>query len=145
MNQSFRVNSPKVAAETIDGEVVVVNLDSGHYYSLLSTGAYIWNCLENGRDLHDTVKQVIQTYDGKSDQIATSVNEFLDKLVSEELIVAIDSPTNDAQAVNVISGELVDKPRFEQPVLEKFTDMEDLLLLDPIHEVDLQSGWPNQK
>jgi hypothetical protein len=70
----------------------------------------------------------------------------LDKLVSEELIVAIDSPTNDdAQAANVISGELVDKPRFEQPVLEKFTDMEDLLLLDPIHEVNLQSGWPNQK
>jgi hypothetical protein len=26
-------------------------------------------------------------------------------------------------------------------MLQKFTDMQDLLLLDPIHEVD-ESGWP---
>ena len=146
MNQSFRVNSPKVAAETIDGEVVIVNLDSGHYYSLLSTGAYIWICAENGRDRHNIVNDVTQTYDGISNQIAISVNEFLDKLVSEELLVAMENSTNDeAQTDNVISAELVDKAPFEQPVLEKFTDMEDLLLLDPIHEVNLEAGWPNQK
>ena len=28
------------------------------------------------------------------------------------------------------------------PRLRKYTDMQDLLLLDPIHEID-QSGWPN--
>ncbi len=28
------------------------------------------------------------------------------------------------------------------PVLESFTDMQDLILLDPIHEVDA-AGWPN--
>jgi hypothetical protein len=28
------------------------------------------------------------------------------------------------------------------PVLNKYTDMQDLLLLDPIHEVD-ERGWPN--
>jgi hypothetical protein len=76
MNQSFRVNSPKVAAETIDGEVVIVNLDSGHYYSLLSTGAYIWNCVENSRDRHNIVELTIRAYDGVDDEIATSVNEF---------------------------------------------------------------------
>ena len=32
---------------------------------------------------------------------------------------------------------------FTNPVLEKFTDMAELLLLDPIHEVD-DSGWPNK-
>jgi hypothetical protein len=31
---------------------------------------------------------------------------------------------------------------FEPPLLEKFTDMEDLLLLDPVHEVDGR-GWPH--
>lgn len=30
-------------------------------------------------------------------------------------------------------------------MLEKFTDMEDLLLLDPIHEVDVAAGWPTTK
>ncbi len=33
------------------------------------------------------------------------------------------------------------KPPFRAPSLEKYTDMEALLLLDPIHEVG-QTGWP---
>jgi hypothetical protein len=28
--------------------------------------------------------------------------------------------------------------------LQKFTDMQELLLLDPIHEVD-ERGWPHRK
>jgi hypothetical protein len=34
---------------------------------------------------------------------------------------------------------------FTQPVLEVYTDMQDLLLLDPIHEVDEEAGWPSPK
>ena len=33
---------------------------------------------------------------------------------------------------------------FEAPSLEKYTDMQDLVLLDPVHEVD-QTGWPRQQ
>jgi hypothetical protein len=33
---------------------------------------------------------------------------------------------------------------FVAPVLHKHTDMQDLLLLDPIHEVD-ETGWPSVK
>jgi hypothetical protein len=29
-------------------------------------------------------------------------------------------------------------------VLERYTDMQELLLLDPIHDVD-ESGWPHRK
>jgi hypothetical protein len=31
---------------------------------------------------------------------------------------------------------------YEAPKLSAYTDMQELLLLDPIHEVD-ESGWPN--
>ncbi len=34
-----------------------------------------------------------------------------------------------------------DRPAFEAPVLESYSDMQDLLLLDPIHDVD-DAGWP---
>jgi hypothetical protein len=33
-------------------------------------------------------------------------------------------------------------PDGELPALEAFNDMKDLLLLDPVHEVDEQQGWP---
>src|SRR5262245_51945409 len=30
----FRINAPKVVAELIDDEIIVINLETGHYYSL---------------------------------------------------------------------------------------------------------------
>ncbi len=33
---------------------------------------------------------------------------------------------------------------FEPPKLAKYTNMSDLLMLDPVHDVDEQ-GWPNRK
>jgi len=36
-----------------------------------------------------------------------------------------------------------DRPPFVKPILQKYTDMADLLLLDPIHEVDAGQGWPH--
>ena len=44
----FRINSPKVIHETIDGETVIVNLDSGNYYSLDDIGADIWDSIGKG-------------------------------------------------------------------------------------------------
>ena len=45
-NQRFRVNTPNVTHETIDGEAVIINLDSGNYYSLVEVGSFIWGLLE---------------------------------------------------------------------------------------------------
>ena len=39
---------------------------------------------------------------------------------------------------------VTEKLAYEHPVLQKYTDMEDLLLLDPIHDVD-EAGWPARK
>jgi len=42
----FRVNSPTVVSETVDGEVIMIHLDTGNYYSLRSTGSLIWDAIE---------------------------------------------------------------------------------------------------
>ena len=36
------------------------------------------------------------------------------------------------------------KPAFDPPRLEKYSDMQDYLLIDPIHEVD-EPGWPAKR
>jgi hypothetical protein len=33
--------------------------------------------------------------------------------------------------------------RFVEPALNKYTDMQELLLLDPVHEVS-EAGWPSK-
>ncbi|VXD24269.1 PqqD family protein [Planktothrix paucivesiculata] len=144
--EKFNANTPKVVHESIDGEVVVVNLEQGDYFSLVKVGADIWDGLIRGLSRGDIVSEIIQHYEGEHTVIENAVNNFIEQLQQEELIVvntkdAVESQNNDK--TQTIPNE--EKLNFELPSLQKYTDMEELLALDPIHEVDEQIGWPSAK
>jgi hypothetical protein len=143
MNQSLKVNHPQVVCETIEGEVVIIHLETGCYYSLSKTGAAIWNAIERQVDSNTLIQKMTQVYSGTPEEISVAVFEFLDNLKLKSLIV-LDVVSTDNELSPVVQ-DLADKLPFEKPFLEKFSDMEDLLLLDPIHEVDVEAGWPSVK
>src|SRR4029077_17954546 len=43
----LRLNTPHVIHETIDDEVIVINLASGSYYSLKGAGTDVWDVLQS--------------------------------------------------------------------------------------------------
>ena len=140
-NQRFRVNTPTVTHETIDGEAVIINLDSGNYYSLVDAGSLIWALIERGASASEVQNLVQQTYQGDVTDIDQGVHELLAELQQEDLIVPVDSsPATDLTDV-MPSTNGHEKPLFNAPSLNKFSDMQELLLLDPIHDVD-DAGWP---
>lgn len=139
----FRINSPNVIYEIIDGEAVMVNLESGSYYSIDKVGIVVWEYVDRGMSNDQIVSAISAQYDGERTYIERHVDQLLDQLQAEELIVLTEAsplevalPSENADANGGVGLE------FEAPVLHKYTDMEDLLLLDPIHEVD-ETGWPN--
>ncbi len=67
----------------------------------------------------------------------TAVRAFLKELQEEQLIV-----TEPAEILAAPAGPL--PPAASRPALQKFTDLQDLLMLDPIHEVD-ERGWPHAR
>jgi hypothetical protein len=83
----FKVNTPNVLQETIDGEVVIVNLDSGNYYSMAQVGADIWSFIESGDAVAEVVNAIRQRYDGDHVDVEDAVNQFVDQLQQEALIV----------------------------------------------------------
>lgn len=142
-NQRFRVNTPTVTHETIDGEAVIINLDSGNYYSLVEVGSFIWGLIENGVSANEVQNLVLQTYQGNATDIDRGVQELLAQLQQENLIVPVDGA---AEAVDLnpalpSNNNGHEKPSFNPPLLHKYSDMQELLLLDPIHDVD-ETGWP---
>lgn len=147
-SENFKVNSPKVVHETIDGEVVLVNLEKGDYFSLVKVGAEIWDALTRGLSRENIVSEIMQRYNGDRETIEQAVNVLIEELQSEELIIL--NSTNELKGNNPFSTQLQtipasEKLAFELPSLQKYTDMEELLALDPIHEVDEQMGWPSAK
>jgi hypothetical protein len=139
-NQKFRVNTPTVTHETIDGEAVIINLDSGNYYSLVEAGSFIWSLVEKGASASEVQQVVQQSYQGNATEIDRGVEELLAQLQQENLIVPVEG-AEDLAELNLPSQNGHEKPSFSAPSLNKFSDMQELLLLDPIHDVD-EAGWP---
>jgi hypothetical protein len=135
----FRLNSPDVAQEPMDEEVIVVHLPSGSYYSIVGTAAAIWKPLIEGVPVDVIGPRLAAGSDTPVDDVNRIVGVFVEQLLSEQLIVPTDrsQPSADSAAV-AIDGS---RTAFAAPVLAKFTDMQELLLVDPIHEVE-PTGWP---
>lgn len=141
-NQRFRVNTPTVTHETIDGEAVIINLDSGNYYSLLEAGSFIWGLFEKGASANEVQNSVLQNYEGDAADIDRGVQDLLAQLQQENLIVPVAGAVEVSDLSHVVpSNNNHEKPSFTPPSLHKYSDMQELLLLDPIHDVD-DAGWP---
>ena len=142
----FRINSPRVIHEILDGEAVIVNLESGIYYSADNVGAKIWELIGEGRTLQNVVESLLRSHEGQPADIAKSVESFLAQMLAEELIVPEDAAPPASPNGHSLNGDATGsaKDPFAAPTLEKYSDMQEMLLLDPIHEVD-ETGWPRVK
>ena len=127
--------------ETIEGEVILIDLETGTYYSLREAGAEVWQGIAQGAEETEIVDALIASYEGPPDEIRAAAADLLAELAREGLIepAGEDGSPAEARAPSVTGGGRVP---FRAPVLEKHTDMQDLILLDPVHEVDPR-GWPH--
>lgn len=135
---SYRVNSPSVVGEVLDNEAVIINLTSGAYYSLNESGSAIWTLLESGSS-RDGILGILRAQFTVDEAMAgRHLDHFLAVLAEEALIVESDSPAGEGAVPEQAVQE------YEPPQLMKYTDMQELILLDPIHDVD-EKGWPHVK
>ena len=137
---TIRINEPKVIQDTIEGESVIVNLATGNYFSVDKVGAEIWQNIEQGKSIGEIFEIIFSEYDGDKDKIRITVDGFFDELIKEDLVVKRSeqpggSVGNENKKTAIEQGQ---KKVFEAPNLKKYTDVQDLLLLDPIHESDRQ-------
>lgn len=137
MHRTYRVMRPEVVADVIDGEAVIMNLKTGQYFNSEGTGSECWEALASGLSVAQIVDHLAAKYAADRTTIASVVEEFVQDLVAHMLIVPGDTPPP-AVIPQASSSPLAP---FHAPVLNVYSDMQDLLLLDPIHDVDA-AGWP---
>jgi hypothetical protein len=133
------VNPRRVVHETIDGETILIHLETGAYYSLEGSGAELWNLLVSGHSVDELCAEVARRYPATGDA-ASAARTFATEVLREQLL----EPAADADAPRPAPPEAVPGQPFQAPALNKYTDMEYFLLLDPIHEVE-EAGWPHER
>lgn len=141
MNRSlmhYQINSPRIVHETIDGETVMIDFENGAYFSTDQIGTKILEDLINGASIPEIVAELQLRYAMEHTLVASTVSQFVGQLQDESLII----PQQDAPTVaHSPDKQLSLPPIFTPPILNKYSDMQDLLLLDPIHDVE-EDGWP---
>jgi hypothetical protein len=145
MAKAFRIIAEHVVSEVIDGEAVIMDLRTGNYFSATGAGAPMWEDLEAGRSYDQMLQSLIARYPIASRTLTDSLDRFLADLVANKLVeeMTVEESSDDNRVSNGHDTSFAANV-FEPPVLTMHTDMQDLLMLDPIHDVD-STGWPTRK
>jgi hypothetical protein len=139
----YTIDEGRIVSEIIDGEAIVINLANGYYYSLDTSAAEIWGWLQSGRSVSEIVSAIRRRYDCSSADPEAAVRAMVGTLVTDDLV----TPCPDAaspQGLDPLGEASAEKSLFRAPSLQRFSDMQGFLLVDPIHEVD-DRGWPHTK
>jgi hypothetical protein len=136
MDQDFyyTIDGNKVAHEIIHGEAIVIHFDTGNYYSMDGIASQLWQWFAAGASR----QQILDAFkDIQPDQIQI-LDAFIYDLVEEGLMEEKVADAGRQPASPLGKHEVT----FESPKLARYSDMQNLLLADPIHDAD-ETGWPN--
>lgn len=123
---SLLVRQPQVVHDFFTDEVVILDLESGCYFSARGSSCQVWQWIVDGLSLGQMQAMV-------REQDREPLRLYVAQLAAENLI--LKGPIAAARETPNTVVALVDLK------LEKSNDMQELLMLDPIHEVD-ETGWP---
>jgi hypothetical protein len=132
----FTVDPHRVVHETIGEETILINLEAGTYHSLTGSGPDIWALLGAGCTSDEAVARLSDRYPEASDaELGEAVRELSAALVAADLLES-DEHRAEPGGVTLPAGGT-----FVPYAFQSYSDMQYLLLLDPIHDV-APGGWP---
>lgn len=133
----FALGAPAIVSEVIDGEAIIIDMRTGNYFSTEALGAMLWQAAIAGQDRQALIASVTAAYPDTG-AVGEDAAAFLDLLVENGLLVetSMKAAVSDAPVWPIGA--------YAAPKLHQHSDMQDLIMLDPIHDVDTM-GWPTRR
>lgn len=131
----LEIAAPQCAAQDFDGEIVALNMTNGLYCSFRDLGAVLWRDLAAGHSVETLAALSAPALSGTQ-----AVQDFAARVISEGLMRPAASnapPQAEPQIAVALAAGTPAALTFEV-----YEDMKNLLLFDPVHEVDEIKGWP---
>ncbi len=127
-----------LVAETLSDETLVIDTASGVFFSLRGVASVLWSMLA-GTASNTELRAAVADRFPDAPSVDSDVDAFVAALEAETLVIEVDASRNGDAGK---PGAWPDA--YELPALKKYDDMADLLLVDPIHDVAVERGWPDK-
>lgn len=75
-----------VLSTNIDGEAVLMSVDSGSYFTLNAVGSAIWSLLEAPISLSKLQEELLNKFEGDPDTIVSETTAYIQELETRQLI-----------------------------------------------------------
>ena len=136
----YNLNEEKMFYDESDGQVIIINFATGVYYSFDKMSSAVMKDLIAGKE-PELILKGLQGLKDCPDNIEDRLFEFIKKLKDLEMIAMTEGKSEANQPIydQEIAGD-----GYEFAV-DGFEEIADLLLTDPIHEINEDVGWPVKK
>ena len=79
----------KFAETELDGEIVLMNIDTGSFHGLKDTGLAIWKLIDGRRDMSAIRDEAMELYDVDSATCTAEVRRFVDQMVKAGFVESV--------------------------------------------------------
>ncbi|WP_028081314.1 PqqD family protein [Solimonas soli] len=134
----YAIARTDIVFESFDGDAVVLDLGQGRYYGFSDSGSQVWQALI----LQVPPAALVGQACAGQALSASDVEGFVGRLLGFGLLAA--SPEASPVPLPAAIAEALQAAR-EPLSVEMHDELADLLLVDPIHDVEEQAGWPIRK
>ena len=84
------IDPDKVIWRNIDGEIILLNLASGHYYTLNKTGSFIWSAFVDNKTPQEAAEKLVDRFNIPPKTAKEDVLHLIAMLEKEDLILKKD-------------------------------------------------------
>jgi hypothetical protein len=131
----YRLNEKKMFCD-ISGEfTVIINAETGIYYGINNFGTSVFQWIVSGSPVPE-ILAVLNQINGVPADMQQRLSVFVLYLIEKEIIIGGGEAKNEIK----INEEFAQKSGFQLKIGE-FLDAQELLLSDPIHDVEPEVGW----
>ena len=131
----YKLNESKMFADVTNNVAIIINSETGIYYAINNCGSVVFQAILDGCSKQSIVENLKKIANCPAD-IEQKLNTFIKDLLQKEIIIDGEQTTNST----VFDEVAIIKDNFEMRVSE-YADAQEMLLADPIHDVDEEEGW----
>ncbi len=82
----YKIDSETVCSSKVDDETLILNLDTGFYYTLDGIGGIIWDHLLKNDDEDRIIEAIVGTYQVGAEEARNDFRELVESLGKENLL-----------------------------------------------------------
>ena len=131
--------SPWVTHERLDDEVIAINLETGAYFAFSGVAADCWSLIASSLPIDTVAATLSERYAVDEARVRDDVTAFAAQL-AESGLTTVDATNAEPSEAPTLPSR-AEPLSYAPPAIERYDDLQELLLLDPVHEVD-EAGWP---